>query len=43
MQGPVVVPVDIRMPKTDGIELLCQMKFDAGLKVIPVVMRTSYN
>ena len=43
MPGPMVVPVDIRMPKTDGIELLRHMKFDAGLKVIPVVLLTSYN
>ena len=43
MQGPVVVPDDMRMPNTDGIELLRHMKFDAGPKVIPVVLLTSYN
>ena len=38
---PVVVLLDIKMPKLDGIEVLRQMKSDPTLKSIPVVMLTS--
>ena len=38
---PVVVFLDLKMPKVDGLEVLTQMKSDPALKVIPVVMLTS--
>jgi len=38
---PVVVLLDIKMPKIDGIEVLRQMKSDEGLRVVPVVILTS--
>lgn len=38
---PVVVFLDIKMPKVDGVEVLRQIKSDAALKTIPVVMVTS--
>ena len=38
---PVVVFLDLKMPKVDGLDVLRQMKEDADLKIIPVVMLTS--
>ena len=38
---PVVVLLDLKMPKVDGLEVLRQMKADPELKRIPVVMLTS--
>ncbi|HKS37856.1 MAG TPA: response regulator [Verrucomicrobiae bacterium] len=38
---PVVVFLDLKMPKVDGLQVLRQMKGDESLKVIPVVMLTS--
>lgn len=38
---PVVVFLDIKMPKVDGLEVLRQIKADETLKTIPVVMVTS--
>ncbi len=38
---PVVVLLDLKMPKVDGLEVLRQMRQDAALKLIPVVMVTS--
>jgi CheY-like chemotaxis protein len=38
---PVVVLLDIKMPKVNGIEALRQMKEDPALKHLPVVMLTS--
>lgn len=38
---PVVVLLDLKMPKVDGLEVLRQMKADPVLKSIPVVMLTS--
>lgn len=38
---PVVVLLDLKMPKVDGLEVLRSMKADAELKRIPVVMLTS--
>jgi len=38
---PVVVFLDLKMPKVDGLEVLRQMKGNADLRVIPVVMLTS--
>lgn len=39
--NPVVVFLDLKMPKVDGLEVLRTIKNDAGLKPIPVVMLTS--
>jgi len=39
--NPVVVFLDLKMPKVDGLEVLRQMKGNADLRVIPVVMLTS--
>jgi two-component system response regulator len=38
---PAVVLLDLKMPKVDGMEVLRQIKADAVLKVIPVVLMTS--
>jgi CheY-like chemotaxis protein len=37
----VVVLLDLKMPKVDGLEVLTQVKRDPELKRIPVVMMTS--
>jgi CheY-like chemotaxis protein len=39
--NPVVVLLDIKMPKVDGLEVLKQIKSDPALKMIPVVILTS--
>ena len=39
--NPVVVFLDLKMPKVDGIEVLRTIKNDTNLKPIPVVMLTS--
>lgn len=38
---PVVVMLDLKMPKMDGLEVLRQMRNDPALKAVPVVMITS--
>jgi CheY-like chemotaxis protein len=38
---PVLVLLDLKMPKVDGIEVLRQVKSDPTLKHIPVVVLTS--
>lgn len=38
---PVVVLLDLKMPKVDGLEVLRQVKRDRELQVIPVVVLTS--
>lgn len=38
---PVVVLLDIKMPKVNGIEVLRQLKSDPVMKSLPVVMLTS--
>ncbi len=38
---PVVVMLDLKMPKVDGLEVLRQMRADPDLKRVPVVMVTS--
>ena len=38
---PVVVLLDLKMPKVDGLEVLRQMRADSALKHVPVVMVTS--
>ena len=38
---PLVVFLDLKMPKVDGLEVLRQVKGDETLKVLPIVMLTS--
>lgn len=38
---PVIVLLDLQMPKVDGLEVLRQVKSDPALKIIPVVVLTS--
>ena len=38
---PVVVMLDLKMPKVDGLQVLQQMRNDPKLKHVPVVMITS--
>ena len=38
---PVVVLLDLKMPKIDGLEVLREMKSDERLRTIPVVVLTS--
>jgi len=38
---PKLVLLDIKMPRVDGIEVLRQMKSDASLRTVPVVILTS--
>ena len=37
----MVVFLDLKMPKVDGLEVLRQVKSDPVLKIIPIVMVTS--
>ncbi len=39
--NPVVVLLDIKLPKVDGLEVLQQLRNDDALKRMPVVMLTS--
>ena len=39
--NPAVVLLDLKLPKIGGLEVLRQMKSDATLKVVPVVILTS--
>lgn len=39
--NPVVVFLDLKMPKVNGLEVLRTIKADANLRSIPVVMLTS--
>src|SRR5436853_7385155 len=39
--NPAVVLLDLKLPKVDGMEVLKQLKSDAELKTVPVVMLTS--
>jgi CheY-like chemotaxis protein len=40
---PVVILMDIKMPKVTGLEVLERIKADDKLKALPVVMLTSSN
>ncbi len=40
-ENPVVVLLDIKMPKVDGLEVLRQLRASPELKMIPVVILTS--
>jgi CheY-like chemotaxis protein len=39
--NPLVILLDLKMPKVDGLEVLRTIKADADLRAIPVVMLTS--
>jgi len=39
--NPVVLLLDLKMPKVDGLEVLRQVKQDDALRQVPVVMLTS--
>ncbi|HEY9832199.1 MAG TPA: response regulator [Stenomitos sp.] len=42
MEGnPMVVLLDLKLPKIDGLEVLAQIKSDPELKAVPVVVLTS--
>jgi CheY-like chemotaxis protein len=38
---PALMLLDLKLPKVDGLEVLRQIKSDATLKMIPIVMMTS--
>lgn len=38
---PAVVLLDLKMPRLDGLEVLRQVKSDARLRTLPIVMLTS--
>ena len=38
---PALMLLDLKLPKVDGLDVLRQIKGDAALKMIPVVMMTS--
>jgi CheY-like chemotaxis protein len=40
---PLVVLLDLKMPKVDGLQVLRRIKEDSELKALPVVMLTSSN
>ena len=39
--GPLLVLLDIKMPRVDGIEVLCKLKADPSTEKIPVIMLTT--
>ncbi|MBI3876199.1 MAG: response regulator [Verrucomicrobia bacterium] len=38
---PLIILLDLKMPKVDGLEVLQQIKSDASLRMIPVIVFTS--
>ncbi len=38
---PLVILLDLKMPRVDGLEVLRQVKGDPALKIIPIVVLTS--
>ncbi|AKF07445.1 response regulator [Sandaracinus amylolyticus] len=40
---PVVVLLDLKLPKIDGLEVLARVKGDPAMKALPIVMLTSSN
>ena len=38
---PAMILLDLKMPRVDGMEVLRQIKGDAALKIIPVIVMTS--
>ncbi len=38
---PVVVLLDLKMPRKDGLEVLKELKADPAFRVVPIVMLTS--
>ena len=42
MEGnPVVVLLDLKLPKIDGMEVLAQLKSDPVMRIVPIVVLTS--
>ena len=39
--NPVVVLLDLKLPKVDGLEVLAQLKSDSELRRVPIVVLTS--
>jgi CheY-like chemotaxis protein len=39
--NPAVILLDLKLPKLDGLQVLAELKSDASLRTIPVVMLTS--
>jgi CheY-like chemotaxis protein len=39
--NPAVMLLDLKLPKVDGLEVLRQVKLDAKLRMIPIVVLTS--
>lgn len=39
--NPVVILLDLKMPRVDGMEVLRQVKSDPALRAIPIVVMTS--
>jgi CheY-like chemotaxis protein len=41
VDAPKVVLLDLKLPKVDGLEVLCQLQADSHTHMLPVVMLTS--